>query len=369
MRPHLRRWSVAVASTALVTTMAATVPSTSATPSTQASASTKIGATHASAANAPHKPGRKAKRTLVREARAAESHCVAVVRNGKTVVKRDLARDVSTSAGWSITKSVTALLVGIAQDRGMLRLNHRVSRYVPAWRGTPSRNVRIHHLLDNTSGRQWSEKLDYERMAGKAPNKTRFAIRLKQQHRPGKVWVYNNSAIQVLEQVLERATGQPVATFAQRNLFGPLRMRKTSIQTDGAGNPMLFGGITTTCTDLLRLGSMLVDRGRFNDRRIVSKKFWRKATQRPSQRLNTGYGLLFWINEPGPLLGSLPGEAGEGPLVPGAGRDAFWAIGLFSQHLFVSPSKKVVAVRLGLAPPSGTWSLQRFTELALAARR
>ncbi|MBE7325681.1 beta-lactamase family protein [Nocardioides sp. Y6] len=343
--------------------MTATVPSTSAS----SSAVNDVAA--AGASNATVESGRKARRTLVKEARAAESHCVAVVRNGKTVVKRDLARDVSTSAGWSITKSVTALLVGIAQDRGMLRLNHRVSRYVPAWRGTPSRNVRIHHLLDNTSGRQWSEKLDYERMAGKAPNKTRFAIRLKQQHRPGKVWVYNNSAIQVLEQVLERATGQPVAAFAQRTLLGPLGMRRTSIQADGAGNPMLFGGITTTCTDLLRLGAMLVDRGRFEGRRIVSRAYWKRATQRPSQRLNTGYGLLFWINETGPLLGSLPGEEGEGPLVPGAGRDAFWAIGLFSQHLFVSPSKKVVAVRLGLAPPSGTWSLQRFAELALAARR
>lgn len=309
-------------------------------------------------------------RTLVAEARAADSHCVTVVRNGRTVLDKDLDRTVDTSQAWSITKSVTALLVGIAQDRGLLRLDDKVSTYVKEWRRTPSRRVTVRHLLANTSGREWGLETDYRRMTG-SRDKTRFAIRLSQQAEPGTEWYYNNSAIQVLEEVLRKATGMPVHAFADRVLLRPLRMRDSSIQRDPSGNTMLFAGLVTTCRDLARLGVMLADGGRYDDRRIVSKRFLRQATQRPSSELNAGYGLLFWINEPGPLLPALPLPAGaaipQGPLVPAADDDAFWAIGLGEQILHVSPSRGVVAVRLG-EPPSaeGPLGVRRFTELALA---
>ncbi|WP_185994470.1 serine hydrolase domain-containing protein [Nocardioides campestrisoli] len=309
-------------------------------------------------------------RTLVAEAKAADSHCVTVVRDGKVLLSRDLAKKVDTTIAWSITKSVTSLLVGIAQDKKMLKLDDRVARYVPQWRGTASKRVTIRHLLANTSGREWDARTDYQVMIA-ARNKTRFGIRLDQQHRPGTTWAYNNSAIQVLEAVLEKATKRPVADFAQATLFGPLRMRNTSIETDVVGNPMLFGGMRSTCPDLARLGVMLADQGRYDGRRIVSRRYVREATQRPSSELNTAYGLLFWINEPGPVLSPLPPPAGtptaQGPMVPTAPEDAYWALGLNQQILHVSPTEKIVAVRLGDPPPAdGPLTIDRFTDLARA---
>lgn len=308
---------------------------------------------------------------LVHEARAADSHCVTVVRDGRTLLSRDLAREIEVSAAWSVTKSVTSLLVGIAADRGLLDLDDRVARWVPAWRGTASRKVTVRQLLANTSGRQWGFRLDYVRMAARAPNKTRFAIRLGQEAPPGSTWVYNNSAIQVLERVLERATGRTVPELADRHLFGPLGMRSTRFQLDAAGNAMVFAGLLTTCRDLARLGTMLADRGRFAGRRLVSGGYWRDATQGPGSPHNAAYGLLFWVNEPGPLLPAVPAPAGtpvaQGPLVPEADDDAFWALGLHQQYVFVSPRSGVVAVRLGGPPPADApLTLRRFTELSLA---
>ena len=308
---------------------------------------------------------------LVAEAQAARSHCVTVVRDGRTVLDRDLDPAVATSPGWSVTKSVASLLVGIAEDRRLLDLDDRVAEHVPAWRRTPSRKVTVRHLLANTSGRQWSYATDYERMAGRARDKTRFAVRLRQEARPGTVWRYNNAAIQVLEQVLEEATGTSVPRFARKHLFRPLGMRSTSFQLDGAGNAMVFAGLLTTCGDLARLGVMLADGGRADGRRIVSPGYLAEATQRPSSTLNAAYGYLFWINEPGPALGAIPPPAGtppeQGPLVPSAPADTYWAIGLFQQLLLVSPSTGVVAVRMGEAPPpDAPLTLPRFTELALA---
>ena len=337
-----------------------------------ATAALGAGATYAGPTGAQVPPGPRADAAaaLVAETRAADSHCVAVVRDGRTILQRDFAPRVDTTVAWSITKSVTSVLVGIARDKRMLRLDDRVARYVPQWRGTASRRVTVRQLLANTSGREWSARLDYQVMIG-ARNKTRFAIRLDQAQRPGTTWAYNNSASQVLEAVLEKATKRPVADFAQATLFGPLRMRSTSIQTDAAGNPMVFGGLRSTCPDLARFGVMLADGGKYRGRRIVSRDYLRLATQQPSSQLNTAYGLLFWINEPGPVLPPVPGPEGapvpQGPMVPTAPENAYWAIGLNQQVLHVSPSERIVSVRLGDPPPAeAPLTLSRFTELSRA---
>jgi CubicO group peptidase (beta-lactamase class C family) len=315
-----------------------------------------------------------ARTQLVRAAKAADSHCVAVVRKRKTLIDRDLAPEIGSTQAWSVTKSVASLLVGIAQDQGLLDLDDRVSTYVPQWRGTDSATVTVRHLLSNTSGREWDFTTDYLTMAGKARNKTRFAINLGQDSEPGTTWFYNNSAIQVLEQVLQKATGGSVRTFANANLFGPLGMTSTTMAADAVGNPLLYAGVMTTCTDLARLGVMLAQEGRYDGRRIVSKQFWKRATQRSSSQLNAAYGLLFWVNEPGTLLPAVPAAPGtpvaQGPLVPAAGEDAFWAIGLNQQLLFVDPVRDIVAVRLGdPAPAEAGFTVRSFTELALAAAR
>ena len=310
---------------------------------------------------------------LVSYAKAADSHCVTVVRRGKTVLSKDLDKSVATSQGFSVTKSVTSLLVGIAQDRGKLDLDDRVATYVPQWRGTASSKITIRHLLANTSGREWSLTTDYQKMV-LAADKTGFSIKLSQQAAPGAEWIYNNSAIQVLDRVIEKAVGKPTADYAEQVLFGPLKMKHTAMGRDAAGNTMTFAGVASTCDDLAKLGVMLADGGKNravrHGKRIVSKSYLTWATQRPSSALNAAYGLLFWINEPGPMLPAVPLAAGtpipQGPMVPAASDDSFWALGLYNQVLYVSPSTRVVAVRMGDAPSAAAgWTLGGFTERAL----
>lgn len=93
------------------------------------------------------------------EARRLGSTCFAVLRDGKLAgewnwqVTRDVPREV-----FSITKSVTSTLVGIAIRDGDLRLDDRVARYVPQWRGTASAGVTVRNLLSNDSGRYCSSR-------------------------------------------------------------------------------------------------------------------------------------------------------------------------------------------------------------------
>lgn len=164
--------------------------------------------------------GKAIKRGAAR-AKALDSTCFAVVRRGKLAhdwnwgQQRDVPREV-----FSITKSVTSTLVGIAVRDGDLRLDDRVSTYVPQWRGTPSESVTVRNLLSNDSGRFWSPQSDYAGLLT-AESRTDYAIGLTQQYAPGSAWAYNNAAIQVLEPVLERATGMRSRSSPARGCSSP----------------------------------------------------------------------------------------------------------------------------------------------------
>ena len=212
---------------------------------------------------------KKAVRRGAAEARRLDSTCFAVLRKGKLVgewnwqLPREEPREV-----FSITKSVTSTLVGIAVRDGDLRLDDPVSTYVPQWRGTASASVTVRNLLSNDSGRFWSLQSDYADLLA-ARSRTRYAVSLPQQYAPGSAWAYNNAAIQVLEPVLEKATGMPVARFARERLFEPLGMTRSSFITDRADDAAVFYGLRTTCLDIARLGRLYLDSGKVGGKRIL----------------------------------------------------------------------------------------------------
>jgi CubicO group peptidase (beta-lactamase class C family) len=282
---------------------------------------------------------------------ARGTHCVAVVRNGYLVHSRYWnGYDARTEQEvFSVSKSVTATLVGIAQDLGRLDVDQPASDFLTEWRGTASEEVTIRNLLANDSGRHYDFTTDYEVMALGVEDKSAFAIGLDQQHEAGTWWAYNNSAIQTLEEVLERATGQDVAQFAEQHLFGPLGMTSW-IRRDGAGNPLTFMGTQASCPDLARFGWMALNEGRWGDDQVVSADWMREATN-PSQELNTIYGLLWWVNGDGrrqeDAADETPTFIDDGSLWwPDAPEDAFAALGLGGQDVLVVPSEGLVITRL-----------------------
>ncbi|WP_370616278.1 serine hydrolase domain-containing protein [Mumia sp. Pv 4-285] len=299
-------------------------------------------------------------RALDRELDSLGSSCLVVTRHGELVHEAYFggSDDQAMGAAFSVTKSFTSLLVGIAADEGLLDLDDRASDYIPQWRRTPAAGVTIRDLLANVSGRHWDFTTDYQEMAIGAADKTAFAIGLAQDAPPGTVWRYNNAAIQTLEAVLSRATGTTPAEYAREKLFAPMQMSRTSWGADAADNTTMFSGINASCLDLARLGVLMLNDGSWGGEQIVSKEYVAAATGRSSSRLNAAYGLLWWVNRKGPVLGALTATGGSedtaaaraARLAPGVPADAFWALGLAKQIVAVVPSEGIVAVRMGAAP-------------------
>jgi len=246
---------------------------------------------------------------------------------------------------FSVTKSFTSALVGIAQDRGELEITERASEYIPEWEGTASEDVTIRNLISNDSGRHWDLWTDYVRNFIVADDKTAHAIGLGQQHDPGAVWRYNNSAIQTLEPVLNAATGMDVADYAEEVLFEPLGM-SSSYGRDRAGNPVTYADASASCRDLARFGYLYLRGGRWSqDQQIVSKD-WVDECVQPSTPLNSAYGYMWWLNRDGHWIESLNQE-GDGKPLRGLPENVFRASGAFNQIIFIDPGTGIVFTRIG----------------------
>lgn len=295
------------------------------------------------------------------EAAATGSTCVAVVRDGVLVHRWTAPGADARTAGpvYSVTKSVTALLVAIAVAEGDLALDDRVADHVPQWRGGPSAQVTVEQLLSMTSGRRWTYDLDYGEMIRRAPDKTAFALGVGQEDRPGATWEYDNIAVQVLEAVLASATGEDVADYARDRLFDPVGLRDTTWDRDAAGRTTTYSGIRSSCDDLARLGLLVARRGAWDREQVVRADLVDQLTGTTSSDLNAAYAGLWWVNAEGRVK-TIERAAGfgadrppyDGRLAPEAPADARWAIGYGNQLLAVVPSRDVVAVRIG-ARPSG----------------
>ena len=291
---------------------------------------------------------------LEEAAAAAElngSFCLLVIRHGVLVFERYFGDATPTDAhnSWSIAKSYSSTLVGIAIERGEIRsLDDSVADYLPEWRGTEHEAVTIRHLITMTSGLEWSVFSDYVRMATFASNHSEYATDLDQSAPPGSEWTYHNGAVQVLEPVFRAATGMTIEEYAAIHLWPRLGMHATWAH-DRSGNPTTYANVLATCRDHARFGYLYLRNGRWaGGEQIVSESWIREATT-PSQEFNRGYGYLLWLNGEAPTMSAM-NDVSDERIMPFAPTDMFAARGFGNQFIDVIPSMDLVIVRFGNDP-------------------
>jgi CubicO group peptidase (beta-lactamase class C family) len=293
---------------------------------------------------------------IAAEAEAAHSNCLLITRKGKIVGEWYWnGTSASTSQEvFSATKSYASTLVGIAQAEGKLDIDDKASKYIPEWVGTPSDDVTVKHLISNNSGRHWDAATDYVTMAVREPDKTAFSIGLSQDAPPGSTWAYNNSAIQTLDEVLQKATGQSPSDYAESKLLAPIGMTNSEMKKDPSGNTLTFMGLSSTCQDMARFGYLFLRDGNWNGTQVVPSEWVEEATGRSSQELNAAYGYLWWLNRRGniadparPTTGRDGGDEKDSQMRPGAPEDMFFALGLGDQIISIDPGSETVVARLG----------------------
>ena len=247
--------------------------------------------------------------------------------------------------GWSMTKTVTALLVGRAARLGLLGIGRPIGPLYPEADPAHAR-LRPRHLLTMTGGlhRNWVRDLSPQE------DRIKDALSLAFDHRPGTYWEYQQSPVTLLLNAVERSAGMDVQDWAQKELFGPLGIPREawSWDRDRTGHTEGWAHLHMVNHGWARLGQLMLNRGRWRGRRLISSRYMRRMTT-PTRRINGAYGYLTWLNRGGRYV--LPAAAGEdrgrGKLIPAGPRDMFLMAGMGEQRTYVIPSRDLVIVRLG----------------------
>ena len=199
----------------------------------------------------------------------------------------------------SITKSVVATLAGIAVRDGHLDLSTKILDVfdVDVSDGR-KREITIEHLLTMTSGLDAETPYDIDEIADRGESWIEGPLAAPLRADPGTTFAYNNGAVHVLAAAVGRAAGVPLVELAAQRLFVPLGIEEFRWPADPEGNALGYGHLELRPSDLLRLGDLYLERGRFGGLQILDAHFVDAAFT-----LSSGggppegrpYGYLWWL--------------------------------------------------------------------------
>ncbi|TWT98170.1 6-aminohexanoate-dimer hydrolase [Botrimarina colliarenosi] len=227
-----------------------------------------------------------------------------LVRHGKVIAEGWWApyRAEDTHMLYSLSKSFTSTAVGMAIAEEKLSLDDRVLDWfpdlAPAEPAANLRAMRVRDLLRMATGHFAEQVRNYPWDAG-SPAK-RF-LSLPVELKPGTHFMYNTPATYMASAMVQRATGQTVHEYLGPRLFKPLGIEGSWWETSVDGVSMGGFGLNLRTEDIAKFGQLLLQRGQWNGKQLVSAAWIDEATalqtsngSDPNSEWEQGYGYQFW---------------------------------------------------------------------------
>ena len=243
---------------------------------------------------------------------------VLVLQDGKVRLER-YASPHSAVTRWnsfSIAKSITSTLVGAAIKDGYIQsLDHPVTRYIKALRGSAYGDVTVRQLLTMTSGVKWNEDYtdvnsDVARMYAQSPDAgfdmtVSYVRKLPREVPPGTKWVYKTSETNLVGVLVSEATGKHLADYLSEKIWRAYGMeRDAEWMIDDVGHEQGGCCLAMTLRDYGRFGQFVLEGARVDDRPIVPENWLADATRtQVSTGSATGYGYQWWTRDDGTFEG------------------------------------------------------------------
>lgn len=285
---------------------------------------------------------------------------VVVVQGGRIVAERYAEGfDADTPLlGWSMTKTVTAGLIGTLIDAGRMNVSDTLVDSFPQWAEDARRDITVADMLAMTSGLQWNEEYgdvsDVTRMLYLSDDMASFAADRALEAGIGTDFNYSSGTSTVLSRVWQDKLPDGGLRYPRDALFEPLGMTSAIIETDVADTFIGSSYMYATARDWARYGQFLLQKG-----------VWDGAQILPA-------GFVDWMFEPVAASG---GDYAKGHLwlkSPGdlpPFEDAVWLQGHDGQSIGIFPSRDMVVVRMGLTPSRLGYSSLPLAKALIAAFR
>ena len=267
---------------------------------------------------------------LVAEAQNTHSAALIVIKDGRVVVERYFGHPTKQPLRInSVTKSIVSLAIGqLIADGKIPSLKTPLSRWFPEWALGEKAKITLRDIMAHTSG------LYHEESATKLyqqPDVVRYARGLPLAEEPGKNFSYSNEAVALIPGIVLAASGKPLDIYLRDLLFKPMGISDYKWARDAAGNVLAFGGLWLLPRDLARIGQLMLDSGRWENKQLIPAS-WVHACTSPVRADIPDYGLLWRL---------YPGQREASAVPPGFGGD-----GWLGQYLVVYPKWRLVVVRL-----------------------
>jgi CubicO group peptidase (beta-lactamase class C family) len=250
-------------------------------------------------------------------------------------------KDDTTLISWSMAKSITHALVGMAQMDGLLDV--QAPTRIEMWQNDDRKHITLQHLLEMRSGLAWIE--DYvegnesdviEMLFGSGKDDhAAHAMNKPLTSTPGSEWYYSSGTTNIVARLLGDALGDKngssnrTHSFIQQRLFDAIGMTSATVRFDAAGTFVGSSYVYATARDFARFGELYLRDGLWEGEQILPSGWVDHARAQTviDPETRQGYGAHWWT-QPGQL-------------------NSLIASGYEGQQIFVLPERDLVIVRLG----------------------
>lgn len=293
---------------------------------------------------------------------------IVVVKDGRIIAEKyaDGFSAQTPLLGWSMTKTVTAALLGRMQKDGTLAQDP--DNLFPQWAGDMRARIRLSDMLGMASDLAWNEGYgavsDVTRMLYLEPDMAAFVAALPLNaadgSKTGATFEYSSGTTVLLSAYWQALLGDraKAAAYPYAALFEPLGMSSAVLEADGRGTFAGSSYLYATARDWARFGQFLLQDGRWNNVELLPPGYvdWMVKTH-PASDGHYGQGHV-WKRQPG---------LEEDEEDPGFPHPVFWLAGHDGQSVAVLPDNDMVVVRMGLTPSNRKYRPAELAEALVKA--
>ncbi|MBH5371738.1 serine hydrolase domain-containing protein [Bradyrhizobium glycinis] len=259
--------------------------------------------------------------------------------------------------GWSMTKTVNAVLAGMAIKDGKLSLDR--NNLFSQWAADARAEISVADLMAMTSGLKWSEdgdSPDPDGLENLANDAAAFARDRPLVAPPGTKFNYSGGSSVLLARLWQNAVGADARAYPQERLFKPLGMTSAVLEADPSGTFLGEAFLFANAHDWVRFGEFLRLNGVWNGARLLPPGFV-DYMRSPVPTSDEGNGPVYgrggvWLAQ------------GQGFHLPA---DTFMLQGHLRQVIAIIPSRKLVILRMGLTREDVGYSVAKLLYAIVAA--
>jgi len=280
------------------------------------------------------------------ETRRRNTTALLVAHQGHLVYERygQGHRRAQPQIGWSMTKSLTAIVAGLLARDGKLALDEPVG--FASWQGTPKQKITWRHLLNMAPGLAWFEgyggESDATEMLFSQPDQGAWAASRPITSEPGTVFSYSTGTSNIAMKRMQQLLGgshQAIYDYYQEQLFAPLGIRDGVIEPDAVGTPVGGARGLLRPVDWLRLAQLVANGGTWNGEEILPSSW--VTFMRTASPASSKYAGSMWLDS----------DRGWDPALRARlPKDVAYFAGHMGQFAIVVPSQQWVVLRMGVQP-------------------